>query len=95
MYVSILILGQNKSRGVPWRADPSKQLCNCLIDVLEGDSWPNCSKNKCLAMHDVQEYLKIKPANLGTSCYIYRTYGRCPRGLACRCVNDDFIQLLN
>ncbi|XP_065335335.1 tRNA-dihydrouridine(47) synthase [NAD(P)(+)]-like [Cloeon dipterum] len=77
--------GQNKARGVPWKADPGTQVCVSLIDVRQGEPWPECERGaKCNHMHSARDYLALKPADLGSTCYLYSTFGRCPRGLACR-----------
>ncbi|XP_059474686.1 tRNA-dihydrouridine(47) synthase [NAD(P)(+)]-like [Neocloeon triangulifer] len=78
--------GQNKARGVPWRADPRKQVCVSLVDVREGEAWPSqgCGRHQCPAVHDAAAFLAAKPADLGARCHLFETLGRCPRGLACR-----------
>ena len=35
-------------------------------------------------MHNLDEYLSIKPPDLGDHCYLFDQYGLCPYGLACR-----------
>ena len=35
-------------------------------------------------MHDIAEYMASKPADIGESCYLYDTFGKCGYGLACR-----------
>lgn len=32
---------------------------------------------KCKFLHDVADYMSTKPADLGDTCYIYDTFGRC------------------
>lgn len=40
--------------------------------------------DKCHFHHDVAEYLASKPADIGDSCYLYDTFGKCTYGLTCR-----------
>lgn len=40
--------------------------------------------DKCHFHHDVAEYLATKPADIGDSCYLYDTFGKCAYGLSCR-----------
>ncbi|CAH1183426.1 unnamed protein product [Phaedon cochleariae] len=76
--------GQNKSRGPTFRRDFSKELCICLINIEPDEEIPKCTRNKCSFLHDVDEYLKSKPKDLGENCYNFDISGKCSRGLACR-----------
>lgn len=40
--------------------------------------------DKCRFYHDVAEYLATKPTDIGESCYLYDTFGKCTYGLSCR-----------
>lgn len=40
--------------------------------------------DKCHFHHDIAEYLATKPADIGESCYLYDTFGKCAYGLSCR-----------
>lgn len=40
--------------------------------------------DNCRFYHDVAEYLATKPADIGESCYLYGTFGKCTYGLSCR-----------
>lgn len=40
--------------------------------------------DKCQFQHDVAEYMATKPADIGESCYLYDTFGKCGYGLCCR-----------
>ncbi|XP_063917995.1 tRNA-dihydrouridine(47) synthase [NAD(P)(+)]-like [Zophobas morio] len=73
--------GQNKSRGPTFRCNREQELCNTLIN---GDEAAKCERKNCQFLHDVAEYLKIKPKDIGEVCYNYDTFGECGRGLACR-----------
>uniref|UniRef100_UPI0025ADE45E tRNA-dihydrouridine(47) synthase [NAD(P)(+)]-like isoform X2 n=1 Tax=Doryrhamphus excisus TaxID=161450 RepID=UPI0025ADE45E len=73
--------GQNKSRPhkKPTTYD-EKRLCLSVIqdnrDCPFGD--------KCHFYHDVAAYLATKPADIGESCHVYNTFGKCAYGLTCR-----------
>uniref|UniRef100_A0A3B5AW87 tRNA-dihydrouridine(47) synthase [NAD(P)(+)] n=1 Tax=Stegastes partitus TaxID=144197 RepID=A0A3B5AW87_9TELE len=71
--------GQNKSRPhiKPTTYD-EKRLCLSVIQV-------ECPfGDKCHFHHNVADYLASKPADIGESCYLYETFGKCTYGLACR-----------
>nr|XP_019957456.1 PREDICTED: tRNA-dihydrouridine(47) synthase [NAD(P)(+)]-like isoform X2 [Paralichthys olivaceus] len=73
--------GQNKSRPhkKPTTYD-EKRLC---LSVIKDDR--DCPfGDKCHFYHDVAEYLASKPADIGESCYLYDTFGKCSYGLSCR-----------
>lgn len=76
--------GQNKSRGPTCHIKKDQELCNSLILVAEGEEIPKCNKSNCQFLHDIQEYLKTKPKDIGDVCYNYQISGKCSRGLACR-----------
>lgn len=76
--------GQNKARPAPYKCDFTAQLCHKLVNACENEPIPECENEKCKALHNVDEYLKIKPAYIGDVCYNYEIQGICPRGLACR-----------
>lgn len=60
------------------------ELCKSLINLTVNDEIPQCDRKNCQFLHDIDEYLKTKPKDIGESCYNYRTFGRCNRGLTCR-----------
>lgn len=75
------IRGQNKSRPhtKPNKYD-EKRLC---LSVLQKDR--ECPfGDKCHFHHEISEYMATKPADIGESCYLYDTYGKCHYGLSCR-----------
>ncbi|XP_018577352.1 tRNA-dihydrouridine(47) synthase [NAD(P)(+)]-like [Anoplophora glabripennis] len=80
--------GQNKSRGPTCYIKREQELCNSLVLVAEGEEIPKCNKNNCQFLHDIQEYLKNKPKDIGDICYNYQISGKCSRGLACRFGNE-------
>lgn len=76
--------GQNKARPCPFKCSPEAELCNSFVDVLEDDPEPNCSNQRCQFMHNISDYLKVKPCSIGSTCYVYSIRGRCPWGVSCR-----------
>ncbi|XP_041811542.1 tRNA-dihydrouridine(47) synthase [NAD(P)(+)]-like [Chelmon rostratus] len=73
--------GQNKSRPhiKPTTYD-EKRLCLSVIQ----DNRECPFGDKCCFYHDVAEYLATKPTDIGESCYLYDTFGKCTYGLSCR-----------
>ncbi|NXW50676.1 DUS3L synthase, partial [Nyctiprogne leucopyga] len=39
---------------------------------------------RCRFLHDVGEYLAVKPADLGGTCVLFETFGKCIYGVTCR-----------
>uniref|UniRef100_A0A8C2WHX7 tRNA-dihydrouridine(47) synthase [NAD(P)(+)] n=1 Tax=Cyclopterus lumpus TaxID=8103 RepID=A0A8C2WHX7_CYCLU len=75
------IRGQNKSRPhMKHTAYDEKRLCLSVIQ----DNRECPFGDKCHFHHSVAEYLATKPADIGESCYLYDTYGKCGYGLCCR-----------
>ncbi|KAK7865586.1 hypothetical protein R5R35_010117 [Gryllus longicercus] len=79
-----ILKGQNKARPCPFTRTPETELCSSATDLLESDAIPECSNPKCRFMHSIEDYLKLKPANIGSTCYVYSIRGRCPWGVSCR-----------
>lgn len=52
--------------------------------VAAGDTAACQFGDTCRYMHDIPTYLASKPPDLGKSCILYETFGRCLYGLACR-----------
>ncbi|GJQ81466.1 hypothetical protein Trydic_g14622 [Trypoxylus dichotomus] len=76
--------GQNKGRPT-FKCDKGKELCNTLINSMDNQkTLYNCNRNKCIFLHDIQEYLKVKPNDIGAICYNYHISGKCDRGIGCR-----------
>uniref|UniRef100_A0A665TFN4 tRNA-dihydrouridine(47) synthase [NAD(P)(+)] n=1 Tax=Echeneis naucrates TaxID=173247 RepID=A0A665TFN4_ECHNA len=73
--------GQNKSRPhtKPTTYD-EKRLCLSVIQ----DNRECPFGDKCHFEHDVAQYMACKPADIGQSCYLYDTFGKCTYGLSCR-----------
>ncbi|XP_040044371.2 tRNA-dihydrouridine(47) synthase [NAD(P)(+)]-like isoform X2 [Gasterosteus aculeatus] len=73
--------GQNKSRPhTKPTAFDEKRLCLSVIQ----DKRECPFGDKCQFQHDVAEYMATKPADIGESCYLYDTFGKCGYGLCCR-----------
>lgn len=73
--------GQNKSRPhtKPTTYD-EKRLC---LSVIQNNR--ECSfGDRCKFHHDVAKYMASKPPDIGESCYLYETFGKCGYGLSCR-----------
>ncbi|KAM4630410.1 tRNA-dihydrouridine(47) synthase [NAD(P)(+)]-like [Polymixia lowei] len=75
------VRGQNKSRPhmKPMTYD-DKRLCTSIIKGQEKCVYGD----KCKFFHDITEYMATKPADIGESCYLYNTFGKCFYGLTCR-----------
>ncbi|GLD59173.1 tRNA-dihydrouridine(47) synthase [NAD(P)(+)] [Lates japonicus] len=73
--------GQNKSRPhtKPTTYD-EKRLCLSVVQANRECPFGD----KCHFYHDVAEYMSSKPADIGESCYLYDTFGKCAYGLSCR-----------
>ncbi|XP_053718318.1 tRNA-dihydrouridine(47) synthase [NAD(P)(+)]-like [Synchiropus splendidus] len=73
--------GQNKSR--PHTKPTTYEEKRLCLSVLQDNK--ECRfGTKCFYYHDIGEYLAVKPADIGDSCYIYETFGKCPYSLTCR-----------
>ncbi|XP_078273422.1 tRNA-dihydrouridine(47) synthase [NAD(P)(+)]-like [Rhinoraja longicauda] len=75
--------GQNKNRPYlkPNQYEHDRKLCTSVVREHPGKCYYG---EKCRFLHDVSEYLALKPADLGEHCYLYDTYGRCQYGISCR-----------
>ncbi|XP_076652840.1 dihydrouridine synthase 3 [Halictus rubicundus] len=76
--------GQNKARPAPFKAQRQVNLCPRIADQAVDEPERKCDNKHCTFLHDRIEYLKIKPDDIGTECYLFNLTGRCPRGAACR-----------
>lgn len=57
--------GQNKSRPSTFKPDREAELCNTLINTAENEEPKRCERINCKFMHNVAEYLKQKPEDIG------------------------------
>lgn len=76
--------GQNKARGPTFQRDCTKELCMRVLNNLNGTGIEKCDKKECSFLHDVEEYLKIKPKDVGPTCYNYELSGNCLWGVTCQ-----------
>ncbi|XP_068431716.1 tRNA-dihydrouridine(47) synthase [NAD(P)(+)]-like [Clinocottus analis] len=75
------IRGQNKSRPhTKPTAYDEKRLCLSVIQENRKCHFGD----KCNFYHNIAEYMATKPADIGESCYLYDTFGKCGFGLCCR-----------
>ncbi|KAM8767609.1 tRNA-dihydrouridine(47) synthase [NAD(P)(+)]-like [Acanthopagrus schlegelii] len=73
--------GQNKSRPhVKPTTYDEKRLCLSVVKENRECTFGD----KCHFHHDIAEYLATKPADIGESCYLYDTFGKCAFGVTCR-----------
>ena len=90
--------GQNKNRPRPAFIPFSEMLCP---SYYHGDgSDVSCQfGEKCRYMHDIIKYMSTKPPDISDNCYLFKTYGRCPYGRACRFAKShltaDFENVVN
>ncbi|XP_058137997.1 tRNA-dihydrouridine(47) synthase [NAD(P)(+)]-like isoform X2 [Dasypus novemcinctus] len=74
--------GQNKGRP---RVKPNRYEENRLCPSLVQESAAKCFfGDRCRFLHDVSRYLETKPADLGPTCVLFETFGKCPYGVTCR-----------
>ena len=62
----------------------SERLCNSRVDLAPGEDPPDCGYTNCKMQHDVPQFLASKPPDAGPECYVFSTFGYCPRGVTCR-----------
>ncbi|NXN83079.1 DUS3L synthase, partial [Bombycilla garrulus] len=74
--------GQNKNR--PCMKPNCYEQNRLCPSVTQGRAGPCPFGPRCRFLHDVAEYLAAKPADLGGSCVLFDTFGRCPYGVTCR-----------
>ncbi|NXS99279.1 DUS3L synthase, partial [Jacana jacana] len=74
--------GQNKSRSCmkPNHYEQSR-LCP---SVTQGCAEKCYFGPQCRFLHDIGEYMTMKPADLGHSCVLFETFGKCIYGVTCR-----------
>ncbi|KAL3674517.1 hypothetical protein V7S43_000465 [Phytophthora oleae] len=75
--------GTFKKRPVDVEQDPADCLCR---PVASGE---NCKfGDNCKFSHDINDYMKRKPKDLGESCPVFGAVGYCRYGMACRFANS-------
>ncbi|EFN82561.1 tRNA-dihydrouridine synthase 3-like [Harpegnathos saltator] len=76
--------GQNKARPPPFKASRELSLCPWIADQTADEPERKCVNQRCMFLHNREEYLKIRPADIGIECHIFNITGKCPRGTTCR-----------
>merc|ERR1719225_175084 len=72
--------------------DRSSKLCPTLVDVSpECTILQKCTFPNCQFQHDAKTFLANKTSDIGEECWIYKNYGKCQYGLACRFGNSHTI----
>ncbi|KAI1902017.1 hypothetical protein AGOR_G00040380 [Albula goreensis] len=55
--------------------------------------------DKCKFLHNIAEYMKLKPADIGERCYLFDSFGKCHYGVTCRYAkahtSDDLKNIVN
>ena len=72
--------GQNKKR--PRTVPLQKQHERLCPSLSMGSS--NCDNKECKYFHDIQEFMKNKPKDIGDQCVNFTLTGKCIYGLECR-----------
>ena len=81
--------GQNKRRPRAAKVNHSDMLCPSLYHGSSSTANRPCQfGEKCRYSHNCAEFLVNKPPDIGETCYLFATLGRCPYGLACRYGNS-------
>ncbi|XP_061412035.1 tRNA-dihydrouridine(47) synthase [NAD(P)(+)]-like isoform X2 [Lethenteron reissneri] len=75
------VRGQNKNRP---HVKPNSYEVKLCPSVLQGSTAKCFYGDRCYFIHDVAEYMLVKPPDLGPECHLYQTFGRCPYGITCR-----------
>ncbi|KFP36485.1 tRNA-dihydrouridine(47) synthase [NAD(P)(+)]-like, partial [Chlamydotis macqueenii] len=74
--------GQNKSR--PCMKPNHYEQSRLCPSVTQGCAEKCYFGPRCRFLHDVGEYMAAKPADLGHSCVLFETFGKCIYGVTCR-----------
>ncbi|KAM6236237.1 tRNA-dihydrouridine(47) synthase [NAD(P)(+)]-like [Porphyrio hochstetteri] len=74
--------GQNKSR--PCMKPNHYEQSRLCPSVIQGCAEKCLFGPRCRFLHDVGEYVATKPADLGPSCVLFETFGKCLYGVTCR-----------
>ncbi|XP_075031292.1 tRNA-dihydrouridine(47) synthase [NAD(P)(+)]-like isoform X2 [Calonectris borealis] len=74
--------GQNKSR--PCMKPNHYEQSRLCPSVTQGCAEKCYFGARCRFLHDVGEYMAAKPADLGHSCVLFETFGKCIYGVTCR-----------
>uniref|UniRef100_A0A8C3J595 tRNA-dihydrouridine(47) synthase [NAD(P)(+)] n=1 Tax=Calidris pygmaea TaxID=425635 RepID=A0A8C3J595_9CHAR len=74
--------GQNKSR--PCMKPNHYEQSRLCPSVTQGCAEKCYFGPRCRFLHDVGEYMAVKPPDLGRSCVLFETFGKCIYGVTCR-----------
>uniref|UniRef100_A0A8C6ZV63 tRNA-dihydrouridine(47) synthase [NAD(P)(+)] n=1 Tax=Nothoprocta perdicaria TaxID=30464 RepID=A0A8C6ZV63_NOTPE len=74
--------GQNKSR--PCMKPNHYERSRLCPSVTQGCAEKCYFGSRCRFLHDISEYMAVKPADLGQNCVLFATFGRCIYGVTCR-----------
>ncbi|NXG43159.1 DUS3L synthase, partial [Psilopogon haemacephalus] len=74
--------GQNKSR--PCMKPNHYEQSRLCPSVTQGCAEKCYFGPRCRFLHDVGAYMATKPADLGSSCVLFQTFGKCIYGATCR-----------
>ncbi|XP_075759111.1 tRNA-dihydrouridine(47) synthase [NAD(P)(+)]-like isoform X1 [Pelodiscus sinensis] len=89
--------GQNKSRPCMKPNHYEKdRLCPSVIQECAEKCFFG---SRCRFLHDVGEYMAVKPSDLGDSCVLFKTFGKCIYGVTCRFASshlgEDYRNVIN
>ncbi|KAG6934833.1 dihydrouridine synthase 3 like [Chelydra serpentina] len=89
--------GQNKSRPCMKPNHYEKdRLCPSVIQECAEKCYFG---SQCRFLHDVGEYMAVKPSDLGDSCVLFKTFGKCIYGVTCRFarahLGEDYRNIVN
>ncbi|CAM2109318.1 unnamed protein product [Caretta caretta] len=89
--------GQNKSRPCMKPNHYEKdRLCQSVIQECAEKCYFG---SQCRFLHDVGEYMAVKPSDLGDSCVLFKTFGKCIYGVTCRFarahLGEDYRNIIN
>ncbi|KAM9516318.1 tRNA-dihydrouridine(47) synthase [NAD(P)(+)]-like [Guaruba guarouba] len=89
--------GQNKSR--PCMKPNHYEQNRLCPSVTQGCADKCFFGPRCRFLHDVGEYMALKPPDLGPRCVLFETFGKCTYGVTCRFaqahLGDGFQNIIN
>uniref|UniRef100_A0A8C4KKM9 tRNA-dihydrouridine(47) synthase [NAD(P)(+)] n=1 Tax=Dromaius novaehollandiae TaxID=8790 RepID=A0A8C4KKM9_DRONO len=89
--------GQNKSR--PCMKPNHYEKSRLCPSVTQGCAEKCYFGSRCRFLHDIDEYMAVKPADLGQNCVLFETFGKCIYGVTCRFaqahLGDGYQNLIN
>ncbi|KAJ1661864.1 tRNA-dihydrouridine synthase 3 [Coemansia sp. RSA 1646] len=74
--------GQNPNRGSKNRVRKGQRADKLCMKLSMGEECPH--GDSCTYSHDVEGYLAAKEPDLGPTCHLYETFGKCKYGIRCR-----------